>query len=84
MNDNVRVEFGNAAIRQGRTDTSYNLMTPPFTITTFYFNRTVDMPVRGVVAPDWNREIIYSCSVDVENRMLGLYRYVEGCGHKGW
>ena len=50
----------------------------------FFLNRTVNMPVRGVVVPDWNRDIIYSCSVDVENRMLRLYRYVEGGGHKGW
>jgi hypothetical protein len=83
MNGNVRVEFGNAAIRQGRTNTSYNLLTPSFTIKTF-FNRTLNMPVRGVVVPDWNREIIYSCSVDVENRMLRLYRCDEGGGHKGW
>jgi len=80
MNDNDRVEFGNAAIKQGRTNTSYNLITPPFTIKTFFFNRTVNMPVRGVVVPDWNREIIYPCSVDVENRMLRLYRYVEEGG----
>lgn len=83
MNDNVRAEFGNAAIRQGRTYASYNLMTPPFTIKIF-LNRTVNMPVRGVVIPDWNRDIMCSCSVDVENRMLLLYRCVEGGGYRGW
>ena len=51
INNNVRVEFGIAAIRQGRTNTFYDLMTPPFTIKTFFFNRTVNMPVQGVVVP---------------------------------
>lgn len=46
MNDNVRVEFGIAAIRQGRTNTSYNLMTPPVTIKTLFLIE------RGVVFPD--------------------------------